>query len=196
MKIGEAKQIYGGQIREYQEQKLLLSKQKRELEKKIEATENGRNRFADEAATLELTIDAVNKKQTEYQDYMSALTEQWAAKANMVSAEQQGEAMEEYVEDLGKIMEVARRIMKGGIVPASDEKKLMEYSMELYQSAKSSGAMVRNKDKEEYDSLWKDEEEKSYEDPMEVADNTEAFSDGPEIVDVADIMETTAYSSE
>ncbi len=177
MKIGEAKQIYGGQIREYQEQKLLLSKQKRELEKKIEATENGRNRFADEAATLELTIDAVNKKQTEYQDYMSALTEQWAAKANMVSAEQQGEAMEEYVEDLGKIMEVARRIMKGGIVPASDEKKLMEYSMELYQSAKSIGAMVRNKDKEEYDSLWKDEEEKSYEDPMEVADNTEAFSD-------------------
>lgn len=196
MKIGEAKQIYGGQIREYQEQKLLLSKQKRELEKKIEATENGRNRFADEAATLELTIDAVNKKQTEYQDYMSALTEQWAAKANMVSAEQQGEAMEEYVEDLGKIMEVARRIMKGGIVPASDEKKLMEYSMELYQSAKNIGAMVRNKDKEEYDSLWKDEEEKSYEDPMEVADNTEAFSDGPEIVDVADIMETTAYSSE
>lgn len=196
MKIGEAKQIYGGQIREYQEQKLLLSKQKRELEKKIEATENGRNRFADEAATLELTIDAVNKKQTEYQDYMSALTEQWAAKANMVSAEQQGEAMEEYVEDLGKIMEVARRIMKGGIVPASDEKKLMEYSMELYQSAKSIGAMVRNKDKEEYDSLWKDEEKKSYEDPMEVADNTEAFSDGPEIVDVADIMETTAYSSE
>ena len=196
MKIGEAKQIYGGQIREYQEQKLLLSKQKRELEKKIEATENGRNRFADEAATLELTIDAVNKKQTEYQDYMSALTEQWAAKANMVSAEQQGEAMEEYVEDLGKIMEVARRIMKGGIVPASDEKKLMEYSMELYQSAKSIGAMVRNKDKEEYDSLWKDEEEKSYEDPMEVADNTEAFSDGPEIVDVADIMEITAYSSE
>ena len=196
MTIGEAKQIYGGQIREYQEQKLLLSKQKRELEKKIEATENGRNRFADEAATLELTIDAVNKKQTEYQDYMSALTEQWAAKANMVSAEQQGEAMEEYVEDLGKIMEVARRIMKGGIVPASDEKKLMEYSMELYQSAKSIGAMVRNKDKEEYDSLWKDEEEKSYEDPMEVADNTEAFSDGPEIVDVADIMETTAYSSE
>ena len=196
MKIGEAKQIYGGQIREYQEQKLLLSKQKRELEKKIEATENGRNRFADEAATLELTIDAVNKKQTEYQDYMSALTEQWAAKANIVSAEQQGEAMEEYVEDLGKIMEVARRIMKGGIVPASDEKKLMEYSMELYQSAKSIGAMVRNKDKEEYDSLWKDEEEKSYEDPMEVADNTEAFSDGPEIVDVADIMETTAYSSE
>ena len=196
MKIGEAKQIYGGQIREYQEQKLLLSKQKRELEKKIEATENGRNRFADEAATLELTIDAVNKKQTEYQDYMSALTEQWAAKANMVSAAQQGEAMEASVEDLGKIMEVARRIMKGGIVPASDEKKLMEYSMELYQSAKSIGAMVRNKDKEEYDSLWKDEEEKSYEDPMEVADNTEAFSDGPEIVDVADIMETTAYSSE
>lgn len=196
MKIGEARQIYGGQIKEFQEQKLLLLKQKQELEKKMEAAENGRTQFADEAATLELTFDAVNKKQTEYQNYMSALTEQWAAKANMVSAEQQGDAMKEYVEDLGKIMEVARRIMKGGIVPASDEKKLMEYSMELYQSAKSIGAMVKNKDKEEYDSLWKDEEEKSYEDPMEVADNAEAFSEGPEIVDVADIMESTAYTGE
>lgn len=120
---------------------------------------------------------------------MNELTEQWAAKANMVSAEQQGDAMKEYVEDLGKIMEVARRIMKGGIVPATDEKKLMEFSMELYQSAKSIGAMIRNRDKEEYDSLWEVEEEKEYEDPMEAADNTEALSEGPEIIDVAGTIE-------
>ena len=40
-------------------------------------------------------------------------------------------------------MEVARRIMKGGIVPPTDEKKLMEYSMELYQAAKNIGALVK-----------------------------------------------------
>ena len=44
---------------------------------------------------------------------------------------------------MAKIMEVARRIMRGAIVPASDEKKLMEYSEEIYQTAKSVGAMVR-----------------------------------------------------
>ena len=118
---------------------------------------------------------------------MNKLMEQWAATANMVSSEQQGDAMEEYVEDLGKIMEVARRLMKGGIVPAADEKKLMEYSMEMYQAAKNIGAMA--KEKEEYDSLWEDEEEKKeYDDPGEVADNTETFAAGPEIVDVADTI--------
>ena len=45
----------------------------------------------------------------------------------MEVAKQQGEAMEESVEDLGKIMEVARRLMDGDIVPPTDEKKLMEY---------------------------------------------------------------------
>ena len=85
-------------------------------------------------------------------------------------------------------MEVARRIMKGDIVPASDEKKLMEHSMEMYQAAKNIGAMVKQKEREEHDSLWKDEEKKEYEDPMEVANNTEAFAEGPEVVEVADTM--------
>lgn len=188
MKISDAREMYSYQIKSYREQQVALNKQKQELETKIKLLPNGKAVYANEAAVLELTIEAVNKKQEEYKDYMSQLLEQWSATANMVSAEQQGEAMKEYAEDLGKIMEVARRIMKGGIVPPTDEKKLMEFSMELYQAAKNIGAMVRRKEKEEYDSLWGDEEEKEYEDPMEVADNTEAFADGPEIVDVADTM--------
>lgn len=48
--------------------------------------------------------------------------------------------------------------------------------------------MIRQKEKKEYDSLWGDEEEKEYEDPLEAADNTEAFSDGPKVVDGADTM--------
>ena len=122
---------------------------------------------------------------------MEKLTQQWTAIANMESAKQQGEAMEEYAVDMGKIMEVARRIMNGGIVPPTDEKKLMEYSMELYQAAKNIGAMMKQKEREEYDSLWEDEEKKaSVEEPTEVADNAEAFASGPAIVEVQDVMET------
>ena len=189
MKIEEARQLYNAQIRSYREQQVVLSKQKQELERKINTTPDGKTVYANEAAVLELTMKAVDEKQDEYKDYMEKLMEQWSATANMVSSQQQGEAMEEYVDDLGKIMEVARRIMKGDIVPASDEKKLMEHSMELYQAAKNIGAMERNKEREEHDSLWEDKEEKTeYEDPMEVADNTEAFAAGPAVVDVADTM--------
>ncbi len=194
MKISEVRQIYNTQIKAYREQQVALSKQKRELEDKMNSVENGKTIYANEAAILELTIKAVDEKQAEYEDYMSRLLEQWAATANMVSAEQQGEAMEEYVEDLGKIMEVARRLMKGGVVPATDEKKLMEYSMEMYQAAKNIGALVKQREKEEYDSLWGDEEEKEYEDPIETADNTEAFAKGPEIVDAADTVASVAIS--
>ena len=188
MKIDEARKLYSSQIKSYHEQQMVLAKQKKELEHKINMTPNGKSVYANEAAVLELSIKAVDEKQTEYKDYMEKLLEQWSATANMVSAEQQGDAMEEYAEDLGKIMEVARRIMKGDIVPASDEKKLMEHSMEMYQAAKNIGAMVKQKEREEHDSLWKEEEKKEYEDPMEVANNTEAFAEGPEVVEVADTM--------
>lgn len=188
MKIDEARKLYSSQIKSYHDQQKVLFQQKKELEHKINVTPNGKTVYANEAAVLELTMKAVDEKQTEYKDYMEKLMEQWSATANMVSAEQQGDAMEEYAEDLGKIMEVARRIMKGDIVPGSDEKKLMEHSMELYQAAKNIGAMVRQKERQEHDSLWEDEEKTEYEDPMEVANNTEAFAEGPEIVEVSDTM--------
>ena len=188
MKIDEARKLYSSQIKSYHDQQKVLFQQKKELEHKINVTPNGKTVYANEAAVLELTMKAVDEKQTEYKDYMEKLMEQWSATANMVSAEQQGDAMEEYAEDLGKIMEVARRIMKGDIVPGSDEKKLMEHSMELYQAAKNIGAMVRQKERQEHDSLWEDEEKTEYEDPMEVANNTEAFAEGPEMVEVADTM--------
>lgn len=189
MKIIEARQLYSQQIKEYREQQTALVKQKQELEKKMNLFPDEKAKYENEAAILELTLDAVIEKQTEYKDYMGKLSEQWAAISNMVSAEQQGEAMEEYTENMGKVMEVARRLMKGGIVPAKDEQKLMEYSMELYQAAKNMGAMAKQKEREKYDSLWGDEEEeKVCEDPVEAADNSEAFAAGPEVVDVAETM--------
>lgn len=194
MKISEARQLYNTQIRTYREQHTILTKQRQELEQKMNTTPDGKSIYANEAAVLELTIEAVTKKQNEYQNYMDKLLQQWSATANMVSAKQQGEAMEDYVADMGKILEVARRLMKGSIVPASDERKLMEYSMELYQTAKNMGALAKEKEKEKYDSLWEDEEKKEYEDPIETADNTEAFGMGPAIVDVADTMASVEVS--
>ena len=189
MKIGEAKGIYRGQISAYQEQKKLLAQRKQEIEEKMKYSTAEKELFAKEAATLELTINALDKKQKEYQDYVSQLEMQRIGHANALIAKQQNEAMEEYNQDLMKVMEVARRLMKGGIVPPTDEKKLMEYSMELYQAAKNIGSLAKQREKEEYESLWKEEEEKTTpEDPMEAADNKEASSSGPAIVDVADTM--------
>ena len=195
MKIAEARQLYSTQIRAYQEQHTALFKQKKELEEKIKAEENGSITYANEAATLELSIKAVEEQKSQYQEYMDKLMQQWNAVANMEVAKQQGEAMEEGMVDLGKIMEVVRRIMKGGIVPPTDERKLMEYSMELYQTAKNIGALAK-KEREEYDSLWEDEEDNAAaEDPTEIADNAESFASGPAIVEVEDTMASVTDAS-
>lgn len=189
MKIGEARQLYSSVIKSYHEQYSALHKQRQELQNRMDATPDGKVVFANEAAVLELSIKAVDEKQTEYKEYMEKLMEQWNGVANMEVARQQGDAAEEYAADMSKAMEVARRIMKGGIVPAKDEKKLMEFSMELYQAAKNIGSMVQQREREKYKSLWKDEEENSTpQDPMDVADNAEAFAPGPAVVEVSDVM--------
>ena len=191
MKISEAKQTYSVQIKEYFNKQKKLDAQKHDLDRKMRTTENGAVVFQNEAAVLELQYNAVESKRQEYQDYMDKLSEQWANVANMVSSEQQGDAMADAAEEQSKIMEVARRIMHGDKVPSFDEHKLMEYDWKLYSMAKNAAAMLEMREKQkEHKSLWEDEEEKTYEDPMEVADNTEAFADGPEVVDVETTIES------
>ena len=195
MKIGEAKQTYGFQIKEYFNKQKELDAEKKALDRKIKTTENGAVVFQNEAAILELRYNAVSDKRQEYQDHMDKLLEQWANVANMVSSEQQGDAMADAAEEIGKIMEVAKRIMHGDKVPATDEKKLMEYDWKLYSMAKNAAAMLEMQEmRKEHKSLWEDEEEKTYADPMEVADNTEAFADGPEVVDVETTLESVDVS--
>lgn len=182
MRIEEAKQIYGFQIKDYYARQRELAAKKEELAKKNSTTEN-------EAAILELQYNAVNEKRQEYQNYMDKLQEQWTCVANMVSGQQEADAMADAANEQGKIMEVARRIMRGDKVPPYDEKKLMEYDWKLYSMAKSAAAMVEiQKKRKEHKSLWEDEEKKEYADPIEEANNTEAFSTGPEVVDVDTTM--------
>lgn len=196
MKIGEAQKIYREQVREYREQKTALSRQLQDIRARIKDApeQKQKEQFESEAVTLELTLDALDEKQTEYQDYLDKLSDKYCAYWNATVAEQQADAMEEYGIEMGKILEVARRIMKGGIVPAADEKKLMEFSFEMYQTAKNIGAMVRREEKEEYDSLWGDEEEKEYDDPQEVAENAQASPGAPEVVSAADTMAVAGES--
>lgn len=188
MKIGEAQQIYREQVNEYRSQRSAVSKQLKEIKSRMKYSPEQQEEYASQAATLELTLNALDEKQTEYQDYLSKLADQYCAYWNATVADQQADAAAEYAEDMGKMMEVARRIMKGGIVPASDEKKLMEFSFEMYQTAKNIGALAQREKREKYDSLWGDEEEKEYDDPREVAENGTAPAGAPEVVDAVDTM--------
>lgn len=194
MKIGEAQGIYREQVRAYQKEKASVSKQLQNLRRRMEAHPDEKEQYESEAATLELTLETLKEKQEEYQDYLSDLAEQYCAYWNATVGEQQADAAEEHAVDMAKIMEVARRIMRGAIVPASDERKLMEYSEEMYQTAKNIGAMVQRQKKEKYDSLWGDEEKKVYDDPREAAENGEVMGEGPRLTDPAAV--TAAVSGE
>jgi hypothetical protein len=111
---------------------------------------------------------------------------------NAEASRQQGDAMQEAAENMAKCLEIARRISRGDKVPASDEQKLMEFNMEIYQMAKSMATMNMNKKHKEWDSLWDDDEEdKENPDPQEVADNTEMRIDAP-VGDTAVAEETSA----
>jgi len=198
MTVGENRKTYSELLRSYNTQKYNLGKQKAELDEKIKKTENGAVVYAGEAATLELTYNAVSDKQKEYQNYMDQLMEQWNVKFNQVAMEEQIESEEEGFDDLRKIMEVVRRMTKGDNVPSSDEKKVMEYNKDMYQMAKSAQLLeqMRRKKHDDHDSLWEDEEEREQRDPMEEADGQEAFMDGPEVISIEDTMAAVALSSE
>lgn len=186
MKIREAQQAYRAQRQALLDQRRQLMSQQKALERKASVTADGKAVYAEEAATLELSINANKEMFDKNQSILDQLAEQYALVWNAEASRQQSDAMQEYAEDMAKIMEVARRIAKGGRVPASDEQKVMEYSMELYMAAKNAAMLNEMKEKEEYDSLWKDDEEKGEEyDPQDKAENAEVNIALPESIDMS-----------
>lgn len=182
MQIKEARGIYQNQIQSYRKTASELRQKQKELEKKIKETPNGKVVYENEAVSLELSLNAVEKKQNEYRDYMEKLMDKWTNVEMLVSTEQQTDSMKEAAEEQMKILEVARRLMKGAKVPQADEMKLMRFDSGLYQVAKSIGAMVQKEKQEKYDSLWDEEEDKETQDPNEVADSAEAPVGAPDTV--------------
>lgn len=175
MRLIEAQQAYRFQRQELIDQRRELLNRQKTLERKMNTTEGGRELFAEEAATLELSINANKEKFEQNLKVLDSLAEQEAAVWNAEVCRQQSDAMSDYAVDMAKIMEVARRISSGGRVPATDEQKLMDYSMELYMSAKNMAMLKELEEKrKEYDFLWDDEEEGQAEyDPQGKAENSE-----------------------
>lgn len=184
MKVAEAQKLYRAQRATIIDRRRKLVKKKEELDKKVKTTFDSEKReiYANEAATLELSIGALNEKFDENQEVLDRLTNQYVSVFNAEVSKQQKDAMEDAAVEMSKIMETARRIGKGARVPATDEKKVMEYSMDLYLAAKNLAMLnkMNQKKKEKYDSLWGDEEEKKEYDPEGKAENADTSVGAPE----------------
>lgn len=139
---------------------------------------------------LQEKIDELSGQIKNNEKTLDDLIEQEVGIFNSIAAEQQADAMKEYGEEMAKCLEIARRISRGDHVPAQDEKKLMDFNMEIYQVAKEMAAMNMDKKHEEWDSLWGDEEEKEYEDPFEASQNAETNVEMPEGMEAAAAAET------
>ena len=187
MKISEVRPTYYQNRRELVDQIRDLHKQKENAESAYRVT--GDSKFSDQAASLELSIKATDEAFRENQAVLDSIAEQHAAIWNMEVSKQQGDAMKEEMENMGKIMTVFRRLANGDTVPLSDEKKLAEYDEKMYTMAKNMQAMARQleKEHEDHDSLWDDEEKKEYPDPGEVADNSEYTGPLPDI-DIPEVV--------
>lgn len=179
MKISEAQSIYRAYRQDLINQTKSLIKQRDEAQKKFETT--GSTQFSEQAATLQLSIEATQEKFDENQKVLDSLTEQYAAVWNAEVSKQQADAMQDMGIELSKIMTVARRMSNGDEVPYTDEKKLLEYSNELYQAAKSAQMIHQMEEHEKYDSLWGEEEEPEEYDPQGKAENAEVQIALPDI---------------
>ena len=204
MKIAEARRAYATQLSVQRGQRAQLLKQKEKLEQEKANRLSVSSETSGNGVSLELS-DEYLQRFTELQERIDTLTDQIKKNekslddviemevglANSEVAKQQGDAMEEAAEDMAKCLEIARRISRGDKVPAQDEKKLMDFNMEIYQIAKNMAVMNMNKKHKEWESLWEDEEEKQeYADPMETAADAEMNIAMPEG------MDATAQSQE
>ncbi len=166
MKIGEAQKLYRQQLSFLRGQRSDFVKQQKENREKME---EARKKSEEQGVTFELSetylerekelqekIDELSGQIKGNEKTLDDLIEQEVGIFNSVASRQQAEAMKEYGEDMAKCLEIARRISRGDRVPAQDEKKLMDFNMEIYQMAKEMAALNMDKEHKDWDSLWGD----------------------------------------
>lgn len=202
MKIKEARQAYTAQLDILRNRQRELMKKRDENNAKLAENEKNTAASGDGGVILDLS-EEYQKRAQELQEKLDKIKEQIDERielrdqviemevgiANAEVAKQQGEAMQDYGEEMAKCLEIARRISNGDKVPAQDEKKLMDFNMEIYMAAKNMAVMNMDKKHKEYDTLWGEEEEEGENpDPMEMAADTEINVEIPEI-DLADEAE-------
>ena len=108
------------------------------------------DKAAEEKAAKEKEKEKEQAAALELSDQMKEMLKEQAE-----SAKKAGEGMK----DMAKIMEIARRISRGDHVPPNDEKKLMEYSSDLYQAAKMASVLNANKKHRKHKSLFDEDED-------------------------------------
>lgn len=195
MKIGEAQKAYRQQLSLLRGEKRDFVKQREENRKKMEEAQK---KSEEQGVTFELSeaylqrekelqekIDELSGQIDKNEKTLDELIEQEVGIFNSVAAEQQGDAMKEYGEEMAKCLEIARRLSRGDRVPAQDEKKLMDFNMEIYKMAKEMAAINMEGKHKEWESLWGEEEEKEYEDPFEASQNAETNVGMPEGMETA-----------
>ena len=181
MKISEAASMYRVQLSQQRSQRKELLNQKEKLEKQAQSAKKSSagvtlelsDEYKKRMQELEEKIDILNSEIKENEKGLDGIIETEVGIFNAENSKHQADAMKKYAEDMAKCLEIARRISNGDKVPATDEKKLMDFNMEIYMAAKNMSVMNQEKKHKEYDSLWGDEEEKEYADPQEVASNSE-----------------------
>lgn len=195
MKIKEARQAYTAQLDILRNRQKELLKKKEENDARLKCSGMNTTVSSDGGVVVDLSeeyrkraqelqekIDKVKAQIDEHIELRDQVIEMEVGIANAEVAKQQGEAMQEYGEEVAKCLEIARRIANGDRVPAQDEKKLMDFNMEVYMAAKNMAVMNMDKKHKDYDSLWQDEEEKGENpDPMEMAADSEINVEIPEI---------------
>lgn len=151
MKIRDAKQSYAAHRHAIWEKREALDKVLKEQERHPLTSTFDRVELSRELSLLDAQYDAVDKA---LMGITAMETKVFGDECNR----HQTEVQAKMAEDLGKIMEVYRRVASGARVPAKDLQKLMDYDMKLYMAAKQAALLARQSE-EEYDSLWEDEEE-------------------------------------
>lgn len=181
MTINEARAAYSATLKAYQRQANLIAEEREDLQKKIAATDNRPLVYAKEAATLELSGKLIERKQSNYKNYLDAMSASRSARANAIAAQKEVQESKRYFEDTNKLLTVARRLMHGDIVPPSDEKKLMEYDGDLYQMAKNAQMSANTEERTFFKSLWEDEEIE--------AEETDTAAD-PQSCEIVEVLQT------
>lgn len=83
-------------------------------------------------------------------------------KAEMAAQKTQDAASEKMAKDQAKVMAVCRAMAKGDILPVGDERKLQEYSFDLYQAAKMAQSMAQQEERRKQASQWDEKEEEAH----------------------------------
>ena len=194
MKIGEAQKAYRQQLNLLRGQKRDFVNQREENRKKMEeakkkSEEQGvtfefSEAYLEREKELQEKIDELSGQIKKDEKTLDDLINQEVGIFNSIVSEQQADAMKEYGEEMAKCLEIARRISRGDHVPAQDEKKLMDFNMDIYKMAKEMAAVNMDKDAMAWESLRGAEKEKEYEDPFEASQNAETNVEMPEGMEV------------